>query len=420
VPHGRVAPLRRLPLLLLAALPLIAWPGLSYPFSTPKLWTLVASVIALAPIAWLALRHRSDLHTIARPQWVLVVVALWLASWSWSAIAGDFVSLEPLLLAFASALLAVILTVIAPRPEEVAAAMIAGATAVAAVALGQWVGVDAFSLAGWAAHAPNANAAPRLRIYGTLGNPNFVAALLAATLPLTLALAALAHSARRLRTRNGLFVAIGLQALALIATGSRGGALGVIAATLVFGVTLGWRRQSAAARARVAALVVLLGIGLALIAIVLSTARPLADTAAGRAYIVRVSWPHAFEAPWTGRGPGAFELLYPRWELDARHTDRDGVRFGGPQQHAHNDYLEALIERGLLGPVTILAIVATCFWNGWRHTRAARDAPLVAGTLAMLAALAVMACVDFPLARPTEAAWWWCGVAMIALIERRG
>ena len=70
--------------------------------------------------------------------------------------------------------------------------------------------------------------------------------------------------------------------------------------------------------------------------------------------------------------------------------------------------------------VTILAILATCFWNGWRHTRAARDAPLVAGTLAMLAALAVMACVDFPLARPTEAAWWWCGVAMIALIERRG
>jgi O-antigen ligase len=310
--------------------------------------------------------------------------------------------------------------------------------------MGQAVGVDPFALAGWV--APIGNGSARLRVYGTLGNPNFVAAVLVATTPLTVSLLtiALRAGARRRGLAVSLAGALALQVAGAIATGSRAGALGLFAAAMTWaalGPGPGSRSQR---RTRIA--VATLGCALALATIAVSTARPLGQTLAGRAYILRVSWPHAWEAPWAGRGPGAFELLYPAWERDSRETQRDqreqlgppdqpdrpdrpeqpdqhsqdsrrSQPFAGPQQHAHNDYLEALIDRGLLGPVTILFILATCITNGWRHARRTHDASIAAGAVSMLAALAAIACVDFPLARPTELTWWWCGVALISLTK---
>jgi putative inorganic carbon (hco3(-)) transporter len=335
-----------------------------------------------------------------------------MASWTWSALLGDFVSTEALMLAYATSLVAILIVIIAPRPEQLAISMVIGATAVAVIAISQWFGLDPFALAGWV--APIDGASARLRVYSTLGNPNFVAALLAASLPLSAGL----FVSRRHRLMLG--AAAALQLLGLIATGSRAGALGLLAAAFTFAVF--------AASRKTRVLVASVGLAAGLAAIALSSARPLGGTLAGRAYIVRVAAPHAFEAPLAGRGPGAFEFLYPGWERASRSGSGSGSSsfsasgaaispFAGPQQHAHNDYLEALIERGVAGPVTILSILATCFWNGWRRrTRASRqEAGLLAGTLAMMAAIAAIALVDFPLVRPAEATFWWCGVALIAL-----
>jgi putative inorganic carbon (hco3(-)) transporter len=412
---------RRVAVGVMAVLPLVAWPGLEQPFSTPKLWLLVITVAALAPCAWFAWRSSHARATLPRetPPRVMpltlpiptqVVAALWLVSWTWSALFADVVSLDALLLALAGGGLAIVLTGLRPEPSRLAAAHVIGATGVAIVAVMQWSGLDPFALAGWV--APLAGASPRLRVYGTLGNPNFVAALLAGAVPLTVGL--IVHAGRQALIPG--LAALTVQVLAIAATGSRAGALGLIAAGLTW-ILSGPRTY----RRRVAIACVLA----ALVIIGVSTARPLRETLAGRIYIWQVVWPHAFEAPWVGQGPGAFALFYPAWEREARRkppTAAAAHYFAGPQQHAHNDYLEALVERGLAGPVTMLLVLTTCVGGGRRASRfpiPAGSEPLRIGAVAALAALGAIAFVDFPMARPAETALWWSCAALLGTARDR-
>lgn len=481
---------RRAALGVIALLPLAAWPGIERPFSTPKLYLLVAAVLLLGPFAWMAQARRraqaaaaTGLQPIRRAarggstsdapaspmratpaddslDWPRrVVPPLWLASWSGSALLGDIVSLDALLLALAAGLFALILIALDPDALALAAALAAGSTGVAAVAVAQWLGVDPFALAGWV--APLTGASPRLRIYATLGNPNFVAALLAAAVPVTVGLllalragraappvtldppaslaspaslarpASLAGPRARPRTQMRapmrllawrlplgprpapalgltLGLALALQLCAIAATGSRAGALGLLGAAFT-GLVLGTRHL----RPRVRAALALLATAGALGLVALSPARPLGDTVDGRLHIWRTVWPHAFEAPVSGRGPGAFELLHPTWEQQSRPPASDpAARFAGPQQHAHNDYLEALVDRGLAGPVTILLVLATSWTGTGRRARRAPVRPVAIGAAAAVVALGVMACVDFPLARPAELVMWWSALAL--------
>src|SRR5687768_10807047 len=105
---------RRVAVGVMTVLPLVAWPGLAQPFSTPKLYLLVVAVITLAPLAWIAWRSgagsRTTVSTSTRQTRPTrryaaapthVVAAMWLASWSWSALFADVVSLDALLLALA-------------------------------------------------------------------------------------------------------------------------------------------------------------------------------------------------------------------------------------------------------------------------------------------------------------------------------
>jgi O-antigen ligase len=148
----------------------------------------------------------------------------------------------------------------------------------------------------------------------------------------------------------------------------------------------------------------------AVVAVSVSPARPLDTTAAGRLHLWRIVAPHATDALLTGHGPGAVPLRFPEWQ---RHAAREGVRdprFAGLTDHVHNDYLEALVERGVPGVLAlilplILALVAAVGMP--RPT-----APVVAGAAAAVTAGAACAFVDFPLARPTELAWWWVALAL--------
>src|ERR1700755_1148300 len=158
-----------------AAVPILAWPGLERPFSTPKLWLIIASLIAPTPRRVVA-RARTAVHAASdrgrmgggepspRGAWrmVHVLAIAWVASWTWSAWLGDVVSLDALLLALGTGLFAIVAIESAPAPRALAAAMVAGATGVAMVAVLQAVGLDPFALAGWI--APIAGASPRLRV----------------------------------------------------------------------------------------------------------------------------------------------------------------------------------------------------------------------------------------------------------------
>jgi O-antigen ligase len=107
-------------------------------------------------------------------------------------------------------------------------------------------------------------------------------------------------------------------------------------------------------------------------------------------------------------------LRFPEWQ---RSAARDGVRdrrFAGLADHVHNDYLETLVERGLVGLASLLAPLAVLTVLAIRSPRPI--APVQVGALAAVAAGAACALVDFPLARPTELSWWWVAIA-VALRE---
>lgn len=61
-----------------------------------------------------------------------------------------------------------------------------------------------------------------------------------------------------------------------------------------------------------------------------------------------------------GIGPGLFWLVYPRYRLPA---DRSGGLY------AHNDYLQAFVETGVVGGVLFLVWIAALGWMAWRVFR---------------------------------------------------
>lgn len=372
-----------------AALPLVVWPGLERPFSQPKLVWLVASAIVLACLP--ARRDTAALPTIA---WVAPLA--WIGVFLLAGATADLPDLDALILGVAAPMFALGLVRTGTPPSWLVGAQVVGATGCALVALSQWAGLDPFAVAGW--HAPIDGASVRMRVYGTLGNPNFVGVLMATSLPLTLA--TIAGSAHLHRWPLAV-AALAPQALALMATGSRGAVLGLSAAVAVY-ASLRWSRGFAVGLVAVAVF--------AGAAIGISPARPIDTTAAGRVHLWRIVAPHATDAPMTGLGPGAVELRFPAWQRTAARGGVRDPRFAGLTDHVHNDYLEALVERGVPGLLTLLLPIAAV---GAGAVRVGRQAsPVLAGTAAATAAGAACALVDFPLARPAELAWWWLAVVL--------
>lgn len=395
-----------------AALPLAVWPWSDRPFSTAKLWVLLAGsavVLLIAAVSSLATARSRPGPRGPQVAWLPVA---WLGSWLASALASDAASPEQLWLALAGPLWFAALWAARVSAAPLATAHVAGVTGCALVALAQAAGADPFALAGWSPVLA-AEASARLRVFGTLGNPNFVAALLAPTVVLALGLARAApapwHAA-------GWALSAAVQSLALVATGSRAGAAALAVAGLAF---VGLAHAVPSRRDRWLGAAGALGLAAAIV--VFSGARPLGDTVAGRVYIWRVAAPQVAAHPWLGHGPGAFELGYPGWEDRAWRDGRVGATsagFRGPQPHAHNDYLEALVDRGLVGLVTIVLLLATPLRNAlWLRRRTRGDPVLVAASAAAVA-LAAIALVDFPLARPAEQGLAWMLAAM-ALAHRR-
>ena len=91
-----------------------------------------------------------------------------------------------------------------------------------------------------------------------------------------------------------------------------------------------------------------------------------------------------------GSGLGTFDQVYPLAE-DAQRIERLSVN------HAHNDYLELLLELGLPGAVLMLAFLA---WWAVRAGRVWKDpdaAPFARAATIAAAALLLHSVVDFPL-----------------------
>jgi putative inorganic carbon (HCO3(-)) transporter len=325
-----------IPLLHVALLAAVA-PALARPFFWPKLAVLCAGT--LAALALPAARARA--MTILPIAWILLAAL--------SALAHPG-ALEPVLLDGAAALL---LYALLSRRWDVSFALRAIALAGCAEA--------AVVLAQLYLHGEG-----RMALFGTLGNPDFAAAWLGASLCLALG--------------ERLHAAAAFQLLALAALGSFASVL-ALAAALIFALPR---------RALAAGALALLCAGAA--------GRDLKDRVAGRAYLHRVATPHLADNPLLGGGPGSLRARWPAWEIDRFASGSEPIesrRYAAPQEHAHDDYLERALEQGLPAALLIAALAALSILRGRSHR------PWAAGALASLAARAL---VDFPLARPAELA----------------
>lgn len=392
VPAPRPAPVRvagYIGTATLAVLPLVVWPGLEQPFSTPKLWVIAAAALVTGALTLVGGRR-----VPARFGWL---VGAWVASFVVSGSLGELPAFSDTLLGVTAPVLALALVRTGLTGTRLVVALWSGATAVAVVAVLQWAGWDPFAWVGW--YAPVDGASVRMRVYSTLGNPNYVGALMALSVPL--GAAAVMREPSSSRYALGL-VSVACLVVALVATGSRGAVLGLAAGTLTWAI-LRWSRRA------------LMGVGVVLVigtfAVALSPARPLQTTLAGRVYLWQVVAPHATARPLVGQGPGAVALRFVDWQHEADDRGVSDKRFRGVTDHVHNDYLEALVERGVPGLLALLAPLVSTWLLVWRRGRPA--APVTTACAAAVMAGAACAVVDFPLARPVELVWWWTAVAVV-------
>ncbi len=124
------------------------------------------------------------------------------------------------------------------------------------------------------------------------------------------------------------------------------------------------------------------------------------ETDRGRIAIWRDAWKMVEQNPLFGQGLGTFQWTYPAYET----VDPDR-----PARYAHNDYLQILIETGIIG----LGLLLWFFVSVWRvAVKNLRDStdPLVKGiglaTIGALTAIALQEITDFGLYIP--------GVAVVA------
>jgi len=106
------------------------------------------------------------------------------------------------------------------------------------------------------------------------------------------------------------------------------------------------------------------------------------------------------EHPWIGTGLGSFEVAYPRYQSLATDEVVD---------HAHNDYLEALAETGIVGGAIIVAAIAIflyhAFWDLGGRLRHEKGWMQIGASLGVCGLL-VHSFVDFNLHIPANAAWF--------------
>ena len=249
-------------------------------------------------------------------------------------------------------------------------------------------------------------------LIGSFANVNHFANYISMTLPLAVfvVLRSAPHRRAELYQRLQLVTVFWLVVLlvlitAVLASGSRTGAITGMMGTF-FALLLALSEVSKTSRKWYAlGAVGLVMAGLVVVGVNTLVARFDADRLGVdgnfRWMLVTSSWQAALAFWPTGSGAGSYSAVYPAFEVP-------GVR--GFAEHAHNDYVELLIEFGLLF-VLVAALIAVLAvrqaWSLWRHVnqkgRGVDAAPLQVFSGLGLLAIFLHSFVDFNLRIPANA-----------------
>ncbi|MCA1565474.1 MAG: O-antigen ligase family protein [Acidobacteria bacterium] len=248
--------------------------------------------------------------------------------------------------------------------------------------------------------------------FGPFVNRHHFAGYMELTLALPLGL--LVSGAIAVERRLLYIFAVVIMSAALVLTGSRGGILSLGAEVLFVAAIAGLvRRQKSkgeaeegeAARSRVRAALVRVGIGFALVVALLAGAVWLGgeeslarlfgtvsadDPTSGRVQFWQGTWGAIKEYPLLGAGLGAFSVVYTRHDVLNGETRLE---------QAHNDYLQILSDAGIVGGALGLFFILMLFRYGFSRINA-RDKfrrGVAAGALAGCFAVLVHSFFDFSL-----------------------
>jgi O-antigen ligase len=294
--------------------------------------------------------------------------------------------------------------VLALRDSPGAFRRLATAMAVVATALSCFAIVQALT---WSGKIYGVRPSPILGGWYT-GGPFVCHNHLAASLNLGLGCAlGLLLSSDRSRRGRGLLPAymVGVITLGILGSHSRGGFLAMASAAAVI---LALVRAGGRARAALIGSVLLVGAALVVVGGDSSLGRLGTIWEAslggfnGRAEVWRASVPAWRLSPWLGTGLGGFAASVSPF-LDRNR----GVYFS----HAENEYIQLLVEGGVVGLGLGLLGLVGALRLGWatvRATKGTREQALYAGGLFGLVALAIQSLADFPLHIP--------GVALPAVV----
>ena len=198
--------------------------------------------------------------------------------------------------------------------------------------------------------------------------------------------------------------------VSLLLTGSRGGFISVLVEIAILGCVVIWRNPLPGRRMRIA----FTGLALVVVAAVffwLVPAYVLTRLATVNSYVPATSdgnrpalWRNSLgilrDHPLVGAGMGSFVTVYPPHQTEVSDLITE---------HAHNDYVEALTETGLLGGVVILALLVLFIMITFRSLRAQlKREPgwIQLGAGISCCGLMVHSFVDFNLHIPANAAWF--------------
>ena len=162
--------------LMVVAVTFAVWPPLAEPFSRAK----SAVLLGTAGVFLVRAAFTPSEGAAALP--FRVLAGLWPATLALSALVAPLAQPGGLWLGVSVGLVLFSLLQAPVEPVPALRAIAGAGTALAGVAVLQAVGVDPFAWAGWQGAHPG----ERMRVYGTLGNPDFVAAFLGASLCVTM------------------------------------------------------------------------------------------------------------------------------------------------------------------------------------------------------------------------------------------
>jgi len=316
---------------------------------------------------------------------------------------------------------------------------------VAAIAGAQWLGLDYEQGIQW---RPHQALFQKIGIYSTIGNPNYLAAVLVFLIPVMTALAAGEKTARyRAAVLWGCAViAMG----ALLLTRSKGGlaaaCVGCSVLWLVWAIYYRWSKKrlflSGVGGAGFAAL--LLSLMIWQMPSLGSDWHKLLNrswddpSVKGRLLMWKTTIAMVAAHPVIGIGTGTFGAQYQPYR--ARVFDRidHPATIYPASEHsydetgdAHNDWLQLAAENGIVGLALFMALIFYVFQRGLRSLMGQRHSPvdtsslfkltippdLLCGLLAGIAALLTHALVDFPLHQPAAVLLFWLGLATIIAAE---